>query len=646
MAVALCAWVHPSFAIEYADPSDARHARSDRSSDPTPADDVSPADYLARDADVTHVFDALAASMRRPLVASTLAQRKRVSGRFDLTHPERVLDRLCADLGLVSYFDGHIIYVYDMSELRRAVGSLKWIDVGRLRAFLLDTGMASTAFPIRGESASRTFYVAGPPAYVESVLAAAQHLDHGEIQTGRPENAVKVVPLKHSFVRDRVFKLRGQTVTVPGVATVLAEMLGERPERVDASSVAAGDRDATGATQMSESIRRPTDPIGTADDAQGADRRGAARRSDVERLASSARDVAALDGRADPEGSDTTLPPLPMGFAAVSRPRAIRVSARPSVLAYPDTNSLLIKGSEDDVAYLSRLIEELDVEKTQIELSLWIIDIDRATLEALGIQWQASFGGGGLGVSFNGGGGFSTLDGARFLASVFALSRRGEAQIVSRPLILTQENVPALFDNNRTFYAKLVGERTSDLQSITYGTLVSVIPRLSVDHADIEMILEIEDGKTVDAGNDGDLIDGLPVVGRTHISTIARVPRAMSLLIGGYTRHEVNRSESKVPLLGDIPWLGGLFRVRHSSTSDLTRVFLIQPRVLTGREIWQPQTLGRDALLSPGLSVDAAASTLRDITYSDEAGRRPPERDSAAVSGDAPATDAVNRSAP
>ena len=530
-------------------------------------------DYVASDAQVTQVFDAIAAALGRPVVASSMVRRKRVSGRFDLSHPQRVLDRMCSDMGLVSYFDGNVVYVYDMSELTNAIGTLKWIHVGALRAFLSEARIASDAFPVRGEAKSQTFYVAGPPVYVDAVLAAARNLDHARIDAGRANENAKVITLKHTFVRDRVFKLRDQVVTVPGVATVLAQMLGER--RDDAQPV----------------IR---DVI-----------------ADVTQTTSAGR------------GADTgSLPaPLPDLDALPQKGRATqqraRVPQRPVVLAYPDTNSLLIEGDKSEVEYLSQLIAQLDVEKTQIELSLWIIDIDQKTLEQLGVSWKAGFNAGAIGLTFNGGdalttGGLSTLDGARFLATVFALNQKGDAQIVSRPLVLTQENVPAIFDNNETFNVKLVGERTTSLQSVTYGTLVSVIPRLSIDHGDIEMILDIEDGKTVDDGTEQKMVDDLPVVGRTHISTIARVPREMSLLIGGYTRHEVSTDVTRVPLLSDIPLLGALFRYKNSTVSDRVRVFLIQPKVLANREIWRGDALDTNTEVAPGVSARDAASRLRD----------------------------------
>ena len=131
------------------------------------------------------------------------------------------------------------------------------------------------------------------------------------------------------------------------------------------------------------------------------------------------------------------------------------------------------------------------------------------------------------------------------------------------------------------------------------------------------MILDIEDGSEVNSGGDPKLVDQLPVVGRTHINTVARVPREMSLLIGGYTRHTVDESVSKIPLLGDIPVLGHLFRYKNAKAEDDVRVFLIQPRVLSNREYWHADAFAREPELSPGVSVQGAARTLKDRLRAD-----------------------------
>jgi type III secretion protein C len=158
-----------------------------------------------------------------------------------------------------------------------------------------------------------------------------------------------------------------------------------------------------------------------------------------------------------------------------------------------------------------------------------------------------------------------------------ALERTNRANVVSRPVILTQENVPAIFDNNRTFYAPLVGERSVDLQHVTYGTLVSVLPRFA-QADEVEMSLNIEDGNEVENPGQGERPNSLPTVGRTRISTVARVPQGKSLLVGGFTRDDHSEQIGRIPVLGSIPWIGRLFSYRQNRSANTVRVFLIQPK--------------------------------------------------------------------
>jgi type III secretion system outer membrane ring protein len=564
--------------------------------------------YVAHDAALDQVFEAVAAELGKPIVPSAKARRKKVSGEFDLTYPRSVLERVCADLGLVTYFDGHVIYVYDVSELTNAIGSLRSIDVQTLISFLRESGLYTDTFPINGAAHAHTFYVAGPPVYVDAVLAAARHLDAEERrETEAGDDVVKVIALNHTFVSDRTFNLRDQQIRVPGIATVLADMLGQRSAT---AAVMPKGIDQAGTDPGTLPDRRPLlppvpDHLGTV------------------------RDTLAPPALA-PDPRSMSRVGMPLLAPVAGRP--IEVSSRPAVLAYPDTNSLLVKGRREEVQYLSELVEQLDIEKTQIELSLWIIDLSYSSLEQLGIRWQGGLHVNGLGATFNAtsgqlSGALSTLDGARFLASVFAMSEQGNAQVVSRPLILTQENVPAIFDNNRTFYAKLIGERTSNLDRITYGTLVSVVPRLSVDHDEIEMILDIEDGDTESSRGVELEVDGLPVVGRTHINTIARVPRELSLLIGGYTRHAEKGENYKIPLLGDIPVVGELFRYRESSGEDVVRVFLIQPKILARRAVWDGEGFREVPRLSSSMTIKQGTALLDEAVRRDrqekEAAREP-----------------------
>ncbi len=57
-------------------------------------------------------------------------------------------------------------------------------------------------------------------------------------------------------------------------------------------------------------------------------------------------------------------------------------------MAHPDSNSLIVKGSQEQIRYVRQLVNTLDMRRRQVELSLWIIDITRSELDNLGVNWE------------------------------------------------------------------------------------------------------------------------------------------------------------------------------------------------------------------------------------------------------------------
>ncbi|STQ90216.1 type III secretion system outer membrane ring subunit SctC [Iodobacter fluviatilis] len=485
--------------------------------------------YVAKQDGLRTFFDAISSRLKKPIILSKLAVRKQVSGEFDLVNPQALLEQMTQQLGLIWYHDGQTIYVYDASETRNSVVALRNLSLSSFNAFLRKSGLYDRRYPLRGDERSGTFYVSGPPVYVDLVLSAAKFMDsqRSEIDGGRLK--IGVVRLNNTFVGDRSYELRDQKITIPGMASVIISLLQDEKSSVDILAAK---------------------PVGA--------------------VAPSMPDFPTVNKLEEPVPYKS---PMSLPDALKHAPSAGNIR----VIANPDTNSLLVKGTAEQVRFIENLVAELDVAKRHVELSLWIIDLQKDDLDQLGVNWQGSLGvGNQLGVSFNNPGSFSTLDGTRFMASILALSQDKKANVVSRPVVLTQENVPALFDNSRTFYTQLIGERSVELQHVTYGTLVNVLPRFSAD-GQIEMSLNIEDGSEVPQG-DSETKTVLPTVGRTRISTVARVPKDKSLLIGGYTRDASTDDFGKIPLLGELPFVGDLFRYQQRNSSNLVRVFLIQPR--------------------------------------------------------------------
>ncbi|QUG74582.1 EscC/YscC/HrcC family type III secretion system outer membrane ring protein [Erwinia sp. E602] len=503
--------------------------------------------YVASNNSIRQLFYVIGGALGKPVIVSNEAAKKRVSGNFDLNRSKEALSKLASRTGLIWYDDGSSVYIYDSSEIQSKVVRLMYAPFDRLVAYLQSSGLYDSRFPLRSNGTSGSFYVSGPPVYVELIGAAAKHIDTTYSRTGTGESTIRVIKLRNTFVTDRTFTQRDAPVTIPGVAAVLNKLLNNSSSSAGSAGIAGAqitvDRETQSALQAAE---------------------------------------------AGEEGRFPALPALSSSASHQSFGDRDNVQADTvTIVAYSDTNSLLIKGSARQVSFVEDLVRAIDVAKKQIQLSLWIIDISKDAVDKLGVQWQGAATIGGNGVTLN----QSTLapaSSAHFLADVTALAQKGNAQIVSRPEILTQENVPALFDNNHSFYAKLQGERNSSLEKVTYGTMISVLPRLTQYQQEVEMILNIQDGGTqIGANGETNSVDNLPVVSNTQISTEARVPAGYGLLVGGYGRDEDTQNNIGIPLLRDIPLLGKLFDYSYVSRKKMVRMFLIQPRLLINGQPWQ-----------------------------------------------------------
>jgi type III secretion protein C len=502
--------------------------------------------FEAREQSARTFFSELSGSLGKPVIVSKAAATKRIGGTFDLRTPQQTFERISVQMGLIWYSDGQAIYLYDASEIKSAMASLQTLTVAKLLGFLKQSGLHDARYPLRTDGL-RTFHVSGPPIYVDLVLQAAGLMDNQRSELLLGKQQIGVIHVRNTFVNDRQYELRDDKVTIPGLATVIEALLRGEKHEVEPSVAQAPEPRARGAM--------PEFP---------------------------------LEGLANTSSEqDPTAPRIIAREVAAGNIR---------VVAYPDTNSLLVKGLPEQVRFIENLVNALDTPKRHVELSLWIIDLHKDELNQLGINWQGAVKSGGTFSASLNAGSATTLDGASFVTQVMAMERTQRANVVSRPVILTQENVPAIFDNNRTFYAPLVGERSVDLQHVTYGTLVSVLPRFA-QADEIEMSLNIEDGSEVDSGQ-GERLGALPTVGRTRISTVARVPQGKSLLVGGFTRDDHGEQIGRVPVLGSIPWIGRLFSYRQNRSANTVRVFLIQPKEI--RDGFEPATAEHGAqLLSP-----------------------------------------------
>lgn len=494
--------------------------------------------FIAVDTRVEQFFLVLSDKLDKPFILSNAVKKERVTGNFDISSPEEAFELMVKRLSLLYFNDGKSIYIYESSEILQELFQVKNIGLIDLKGYLQDVGLYDQRYPLRAGQDQRNFYISGPPVYIKLVKAAAEFLDNdaqekinentnNQVPVGSSrygDEFVQIFPLKNTFIQDRTYTLRDETVVLPGITSVLQQLF-----------------------MSSKGIERTVvEPHKT-----------------LENNNSQKYDEAV-------NSIEETNAPI------ITKIGQYNVELVP----LPGSNSLLVKTSREGLALIDSLISQLDKPKRQVELSLWIIDISKNKADSLGVNWQASYGSGKGSFFFNTAS-LSAASGFNFLGKIKALSEDGEAQMVSRPMLLTQENTPAIFDNNTTFYTQIKGERVASLESTTFGTMISVLPRIGNSSKDIEMIINLEDGaEKKDDNGDDESIEKLPVINRTNISTVARFSEGGSLLIGGYTREDNVKAETKVPFLSAIPLVGRAFKYESNNNKKMIRIFMLQPRLL------------------------------------------------------------------
>jgi type III secretion protein C len=285
--------------------------------------------------------------------------------------------------------------------------------------------------------------------------------------------------------------------------------------------------------------------------------------------------------------------------------------------------------------YYAQIIALLDAPVNLVEIRATIIDINRNDFQDIGVQWEfftskdngeKGYKGGlntsslfareegqtmaqGLQLPPGNGLNLATIIGDAteyFLAKVNALEEKGKAKILSRPSVLTLNNIEAQLEHSQTFYVPLEGEREVDLFDISAGVMLRVTPHI-IEENDRELVklaIQIEDGELT-----GTEVKEIPMVATSIINTQAIVGQKESLLIGGYKKERNENQRQGLPCLGNVPFFGWLFKSNSVYSEEHERIFLITPTIVpygtsnstTGRVEKLTETVAPEKIKANGL---------------------------------------------
>ena len=264
-----------------------------------------------------------------------------------------------------------------------------------------------------------------------------------------------------------------------------------------------------------------------------------------------------------------------------------------------ELNAIVIRARLEDIKKIKNIIKQLDVEKPQVYVKARIIEISNDKAKNVGVKYGLSGGKVGSNIlttmTASLGGPVMAADpllasqfkmndnlkeGLALGAAISLLEGESAAEVLSEPSILCLNNKESEIYVGKTQSVKTAttvnngGTANDSFKREDIGLTLKIKPRLSNDNkVTLDIKLTIENVLAVDA-------QGQPVTTKRTVETTAIVQDGEMVLLGGLVQSKDTKSVSKIPFLGDIPFLGRLFRDDTVGKEKTTLAVMLTPYIL------------------------------------------------------------------
>ncbi len=283
-----------------------------------------------------------------------------------------------------------------------------------------------------------------------------------------------------------------------------------------------------------------------------------------------------------------------------------RIAIEPS----PANNALLVHASPADFQWVRELVESLDAAPCQVLIEILIAETDANRQLDLGVNWstvempgrgeavaaarsrlgpadavqdilQKNVFPQGLAVGIA----YGAEQGLAIPLLVQALKQDRDTRILSSVPLLVQNNTEAsvnVVENIPVLRSTIEGgagtsrDVIQNIDRMDVGIKLKVTPRVNPNR-EISLVLNPTIEAIVDAASGRELA---PTIAKREIKTTITVPDRATVVISGLIREDKGRRQYKVPLLGDIPWIGVLFRYSTEVRRRNNLLVFVTPRVV------------------------------------------------------------------
>lgn len=297
------------------------------------------------------------------------------------------------------------------------------------------------------------------------------------------------------------------------------------------------------------------------------------------------------------------------------------LSPRGAAIVDERTNTIILTDTEDKIAEFRRIVEQIDIPVRQVEIEARIVIANTDFRKQLGVRWGlaavrthgsslvniiGSRDGldskpGNPGEFFLGDG---TLDIGESLAvdlgvadpsgsiaigllrnntfldlELSALQNDGYGEIISQPKVLTSDKKKAVIESGTEVpYLEASSAGNTNIQFEDATLKLEVTPLITPDNRIVMTLVVQQDsiGQFVPSGLGGQV----PTIDTTNVETEALVGDGQTLVLGGIFQMESLETVEKVPVLGDIPVVGKMFRNKSTDQTKREILIFITPRIL------------------------------------------------------------------
>ena len=258
------------------------------------------------------------------------------------------------------------------------------------------------------------------------------------------------------------------------------------------------------------------------------------------------------------------------------------------------TNAIIAYQTQERLAELSKIVSQLDTPVRQVMIEARIVEASVDYEKELGVRWGGERRGSSTHYNINNafvdlgannassGVGIGFLSGkTRLDLELSAMEKTGNGEVVSQPKIITSDKETAkIMKGSEVPYQEASSSGATSTSFKQAALSLEVTPYITPDN---RILMEVR--VTKDAPDFQKAINGVPPIDKNELSAKVLVVDGETIVIGGVFQKVQKESLEKVPVLGDIPGLKGLFRRKMRRDDKTELLVFITPRIMNNQSI-------------------------------------------------------------